>query len=334
MKKIPLVSIVLSFRNEEQVLPQLITRLQQVLRSLPIDYELVFVNDYSKDNSLRILREYAIKDARIKIVNMSRTFGVSECVLAGMKYAIGDAVIYMDADLQDPPEIIPDLIKKWEQGADVVHTVRTKREGESALKLALTDAAYKLIGLFSNIELTAEAGDFKLLSRRVVNELLQLKEATPYLRGLVNWVGFNQVNLSYERQGRAAGETKFPLFKNILHDMVSLRGPAGTLIVGITSFSLLLIFGLLFTGLIMCIGSFLVFLFLVIFELLYSGVPAWSVILSVLFFLSGIQLVGMGILGIFLGRIYQDVRGRPRYIIESIIGFERTKSETSLDDGR
>lgn len=321
MKKTPLVSIVLSFRNEEQVLPELITRLQQVLGSLSIGYELVFVNDHSKDNSLRLLREYSIGDARIKVVNMSRTFGVSECVLAGMKYARGDAVIYMDSDLQDPPEIIPELIKKWQQGADVVHTLRTVREGESVLKLALTNAAYKLIGLFSNIELTPNAGDFKLLTRRTVNELLQLKESTPYLRGLVNWVGFNQVNLFYKRQSRARGNTKFPLFRNLLNDMVSLRGPAGTLIVGLTSFSLLPIFGLLFAGLIMCIVSIFALFILVVFEILYSGLPAWSVILAVIFFLSGIQLVGMGILGIFLGRIYQDVRGRPRYIVESTIGL-------------
>ncbi len=322
MEKTPLVSVVLSFRNEQHVIPELTRRLQQVLRSLPIDYELIFVNDASTDNSLQVLEGKASEDKRIKIVNTSRRFGVSECVLAGMKYARGDAVIYMDADLQDPPEVIPELIEKWQQGADVVHTVRTTREGESALKLALTDTAYSLIGFSSNIDLTPEAGDFKLLSRRVVNELLLLREATPYLRGLVSWIGFKQVNVLYRRQKRAAGKTKFPLFRNVFRDMADLRGPAGTMIIGLTSFSLLPIMVLLLTGLVMCVGSLVATLVLIVLAFARTDVPALAGMLIAGFFLSGMQLLGMGVLGIYLGRVYQDVRGRPRYIVESAIGFE------------
>jgi polyisoprenyl-phosphate glycosyltransferase len=322
MEKTPLVSVILSFRNEEQVIPELIGRLQQVLKSLPVDYELIFVNDASTDNSLLLLKERTGEDKRIKLVNMSRRFGVSECVLAGMKYAKGDAIIYMDADLQDPPEVIPELIEKWQQGADVVHTVRTAREGESALKLALTDTAYSLIEFSSNIDLTPEAGDFKLLSRRVVSEVLLLKEASPYLRGLVSWVGFNQVNVPYRRQKRAAGETKFPLLRNILRDMADLRGPAGAMIIGLTSFSLLPMMVLLLTGLVMCVGAFVATLVSIVLAFARTDVPALAGILIIVFLLSGMQLFGMGVLGIYLGRIYQDVRGRPRYIVESAIGFE------------
>ncbi len=323
MKKQILLSVVLSFRNEAEVIPELIERLRRTLEPLPMDYELIFVNDASTDNSLPLLKEKAGEDKRIKILNMSRRFGVSECVLAGMKYAGGDAVIYMDADLQDPPEVIPELIEKWQQGVDVVHTVRTAREGESALKLTLTDTAYSLIEFSSNIDLTSEAGDFKLLSRRVVNELVLLKEATPYLRGLVSWLGFNQASVLYRRQERAAGKTKFPLFRNILRDMADLRGPAGTMIIGLTSFSLLPIMVLLLTGLVMCVGALVAILVLIVLAFTRTDVPALAGILIIVFFLSGMQLLGMGVLGVYLGRVYQDVRGRPRYIVESAVGFEQ-----------
>lgn len=323
MKKQTLLSVVLSFRNEAEVIPELIERLHHTLEPLLMDYELIFVNDASTDSSLPLLKEKAGEDKRIKIVNMSRRFGVSECVLAGMKYAGGDAVIYMDADLQDPPEVIPELIEKWQQGADVVQTVRTAREGESALKLALTDTAYSLIGFSSNIDLTPEAGDFKLLSRRVVNELLRLKEATPYLRGLVSWLGFNQASVLYRRQERAAGKTKFPLFRNILHDMADLRGPAGTMIIGLTSFSLLPMMVLLLTGLVMCVGALAAIVILIVLAFAHTDVPALAGVLMIIFFLSGMQLLGMGVLGVYLGRVYQDVRGRPRYIVESTVGFEQ-----------
>lgn len=320
--KLPLVSIILSFRNEELVIPELIRRLSAALTPLPIDFELIFVNDASTDRSLPILIEKSQAEPRIKIINMSRRFGVSECVLAGMEYATGDAVVYLDADLQDPPELIPELIQKWQAGADVVHTTRIKRHGESALKLLLTDTAYQAIGAWSDIHLLPEAGDFKLLSRRAVNELLQLQERTPYLRGLVTWIGFNQVNVAYTREPRAAGATKFPLFRNLLHDLANLRGPIGTLIIGLTSFSLLPINIFLLFGSALCfiaVVNLLVFLVFALAQLSFAG---WLWLLPVMLMLSGFQLIGIGVIGIYLGRVYQDVRGRPRYIVESKVGFE------------
>lgn len=322
--KLPLISVVLSFRNEELVIPELIRRLSTVLTPLPIDFELIFVNDASTDQSLPILIEKAQADKRLKIINMSRRFGVSECVLAGMQYATGDAVVYMDADLQDPPEIIPQLIEKWQAGADVVHTTRTEREGESTLKLALTDAAYHSIAAWADITLLAESGDFKLLSRRAVNELLQLQERTPYLRGLVSWIGFNQVNITYKREARAAGATKFPLFRNLFHDLANLRGPAGTLVIGLTSFSLLPLIIFLLFGLLICVVAFVTLLITLILALVQVNISGWFWLLLAVLMLSGVQLIGIGVLGIYLGRVYQDVRGRPRYIVASAVGFGET----------
>jgi len=316
--------VVLSFRNEQEVLPELIARLREVMGSLSLDYELVFVNDASTDGSLPLLMEEAAHDPHIRIVNMSRRFGVSECVLAGMRYARGDAVIYMDADLQDPPEVIPDLIRRWREGAEVVHTVRTARRGESELKLALTRAAYRLIGRVSDIPLAVEAGDFKLLSRRVVDELLRLPEHGPYLRGLAAWVGFQQATVTYERQERRAGTSHFPVFRNLLRDLCTLHGPAGTLLRGITSFSILpLMAFLLAGGLLSLAGAAGLVVWVLVWLFAESGPSGVSLIVLALVLLSGLQLLGVGTVGLYLGRVYSEVRGRPRYIVASTYGFDR-----------
>lgn len=321
-EKLPVISIILSFRNEAEVIPELIRRLQVALRSVPVDYELIFVNDASTDRSLEILKKSAQEDRGIKVITMSRRFGVSECALAGMQYAKGDAVVYMDADLQDPPEVIPQLIAKWREGADVVHTVRSRREGESTLKLTLTDAAYHLISVWADVPLTSEAGDFKLLSRRAVAELLQLKEKTPYLRGLIAWIGFNQVIVSYKREARGGGDTKFPLFRNIFHDLANLRGPIGTLVIGLTSFSLFPIMIFLLLGFLIFASSLIAFSVLLVLAILQLNPAWWIWLITVISAFSGLQLLGIGALGVYLGRVYQDVRGRPRHIVESAFGFE------------
>ena len=208
----PLISVVFSFRNERQNIPTLIARLDAMFVPLPVDYELLFVNDASNDGSLEVLVEARTHNPRVKVINMSRRFGVSECACAGMSAASGDATIIMDADLQDPPELIPQLIEKWRAGADVVHTVRTRRHGESALKMMMTRLAYRIIHMGSSIELPVDAVDFKLLSRPALNHLLALEESDPYIRGLVVWIGFQQAFVPYERDARHAGRTHFPFF--------------------------------------------------------------------------------------------------------------------------
>lgn len=296
----PLVSVVLSFRNEADNIPELITRLDRMFSNAAVQYELLFVNDASTDASLTILLRERERNPRIKIVNMSRRFGVAEGVIAGMAASHGDAVVYMDADLQDPPEVIPLLMERWRQGAEVVHTVRTRRKGESPLKMKATRLAYRIIQLGSAIELPIDAGDFKLLSRVAVDHLLQVRESDPYLRGLVVWLGFNQVFVPYERDARHAGRTHFPFFS---------KNPWKTFVIGMTSFSFLpiyLCFALAAAGL---AASVLVF---------FTG----RHLLGALTFFWATTLAAIGGLGIYLIRIYKDARGRPAYIVKSTIGVD------------
>ena len=242
----PVVSVVLSFRNEAEVLPELLRRLTNVLASLRADYEVIFVNDASVDGSLALLTNAARTDGRLKVMTMSRPFGPAECALAGLAFSRGEAVVLMDADLQDPPELIPTLVARWREGADVVYTVRTVRHGESVLKSWLTRLAYRFLRVTANIDLPVEAGDFRLLSRRVVHELLKLPERSPYLRGLVAWVGFKQVPVPYERQPRFAGHTHFPVLRSV--------NPWRTLFSGLTSFSTAPLAALLPLGLALSAG--------------------------------------------------------------------------------
>jgi dolichol-phosphate mannosyltransferase len=231
---------------------------------------------------------------------MSRRFGVAPCVIAGMSASQGEVVIYMDADLQDPPEVIPAMIDRWRQGADIVHTVRTERRGESPLKMWATRQAYRLIQLGSAIELPIDAGDFKLLSRPAVDRLLQCRESDPYLRGLVVWLGFNQAFVPYRREARHAGRTHFPFFS---------KNPWKTFTIGMTSFSFLPIYA--------CFGLAAVGLAASIVLLLTSGLFN-----AALTFFWASTLAAIGGIGIYLIRIYKDVRGRPAYIVKSSVGID------------
>ncbi len=296
----PLVSVVLSFRNEAENIPTLVARIDKAFEPVDADYEAIFVNDASTDGSLALLTKERQENARIKIVNMSRRFGVAEGVLAGMSVSRGDAIVYMDADLQDPPEIIPLLVDRWRQGADVVHTVRTHRHGENPLKMAATRLAYRLIQLGSSIRLPVDAGDFKLLSRPAVDHLLRLRESDPYLRGLVVWLGFNQVAIPYERESRHAGRTHFPFFS---------RNPWKTFTMGMTSFSFMPIyacFALAAAGLVAAL------------VLAFRG----ATVMAALTFFWATIIASIAVVGTYVIRVYKDVRGRPAYIIESVIGDE------------
>ncbi len=311
-----LISIVLSFRNEQETIPELIERLHNSLRPLNIEYEFIFVNDASTDNSLGILLEMQKNDRCIKIINMSRRFGVSQCVLAGMKYSKGDAVVYMDADLQDPPELIPEMFKKWKEGADVVYTTRITRSGENPIKMWITKMAYRFLRLFSEVDLPLDSGDFKLLCKRVVNELLRLNEKDPFLRGLVTWVGFKQVQVLYRREKRFAGKTHYPLYG---------IGPIKAFISGVTSFSLVPLTISLLIGFIVSIGSFVYLVIIIIMKFLNLILPGLSAIMAIILLLGGIQLFTIGILGLYIGRIYNESKNRPNYVIESMIGLTDKK---------
>jgi dolichol-phosphate mannosyltransferase len=309
-----LLSVVFSFRNEEDVLPELVRRLRATLTPLDLSYELVFVNDASTDGSLELLLKLHEDDPRIKVINMSRRFGVAPCVIAGLKHASGDAVVYMDADLQDPPELIPQLLKKFEEGHDVVHTTRTKREGENPLKMWLTRQAYRTINAVSDIDIPMNTGDFKLMSRRAVNQLLKLGEYDPFMRGLVRWIGFKQAQVFYERDRRFAGETHFSLLRSI--------NPIREFIRGLTSFSELPLYFALVVGFIVSAGAF-AYLAEIVITRVFLGMhrPGWPAMMVTMLFLGGTILFTIGILGIYIGRIHQDIKRRPPYIIESKIGI-------------
>ena len=314
------LSVVLSFRNEEGTIPELIRRLRRALDPLSLQYEIIFVNDDSTDRSLTMLKDYNRDDSRIKIINMSRNFGNSPCALAGFRFATGDAVVILDADLQDPPELIPTLLLEYEKGADVVYTTRLSRAGESPLKLWITGIAYRILRFSSNINLPVDSGDFKLMSKRVIRELLKLNEYDPFLRGLVSWVGFKQVPVYYDREPRFKGSTHFSLFSG---------APARAFLSGLTSFSTLplelsLVFGFVMVGI---AGIYLV----AILATFLAGwnIPGWTTIVALILILGATQLLTIGMNGIYLGRIYNNVQHRPAYIVESLVGIDDPREENA-----
>jgi len=316
----PFVSVVFSFFNEQRNLPILVDRLRKTLRPEQAagriaGYELVFVNDNSTDKSLSILLDQAKTGKDIVIVNMSRNFGVSECVLAGMRYAKGDCVVYMDADLQDPPELIPTLIQKWKSEPDieVVYTTRTKRMGEHPLKLLITKWAYRVLRVTAMIDLPVDSGDFKLLSRRAVDELLTLKEKKPYLRGLVSWIGFKQAQVLYEREARGDGR------ENNHMPVLSRRVIYNFLDSALISFSDVPLKLCLFLGLTVSMAS-LAYIFVVLFQKVMGWyTPGWPALMAAMLLLGGIQLLMLGMMGLYISKIYAESTGRPNYIVKEVL---------------
>jgi len=319
MKNIqPNLSIIISFRNEEKVLEELITRVQKVLKPLSCTYEMIFINDASTDSSYKILKQKAQIDNRIKVINMSRRFGQAECVFAGFEKSNGDRVLYMDADLQDPPEIIPEIMSTFDkENADVVYTTRLSRSGENWIKLKITKMAYRIIHALSSVEIPVDSGDFKLLSRQVINHLLKLKEQGLYVRGLISWLGFKQVPFSYHRESRFSGESKFPIWKS--------SGPIISFIRAIISFSAFPIYFVLLLGLIIFIPSLFITLAFCALEFFYNvDIPSHYYILSTITTIGGLQMVAIGMVGLYIGQIHQNTLSRPRYIIESTINLDET----------
>ncbi|MCK5581710.1 MAG: glycosyltransferase family 2 protein [Candidatus Omnitrophica bacterium] len=324
--KTPTVSVVFSFYNEEDVLPELISRTRKVLEEQQqqghvVSYELIFVNDASTDRSVDILKQHAKESADIRIINMSRNFGVSPCVMAGMEYASGELVVYMDADLQDPPELIPDLLKEWREGenVDVVHTVRLSRKGEPKIKLFITKVGYRILHSITTLKLPIETGDFKLLSRRVVNHLVNLKEKRPFIRGLVCWVGFNQKRVYYHRPPRAAGKTKFNVFgwKVISNFLES----------ALVSFSSLPLQFASLMGFVAIIVSLALSIHVVIQKIQGVAVPGWTALMAAVLFLGSIQLFCLGVIGLYIHNIFEESKGRPNFIVESTWGFPEKDHE-------
>ena len=308
-----LLSIVFSFRNEEGNIKPLVKRISTTMEKIQNwKYELIFVNDDSTDKSEQILLELQ-KNYPIKLINMSRNFGIDPCVLAGFRNSSGDAIIYLHTDQQDPPELIPDLIKKHEEGNEIVHTVRTKRKGEGKFRMFLTKIAYKIINSLSDINLPVQAGDYKLISKKALQEILKQKEFRPYVRGLSVWVGFKQDFIFYEREARGEGESKMPLLS---------AGPITDFINGVTSYSL----KPLYLGIVFGFFSMIISILLIIYALYLKfnnlAIPgSTSIVISISFF-SGIILFTLGILGIYLARIFEQTKGRDQYVIKEIKDYK------------
>lgn len=307
------LSVVLSFYNEEEVLPELIGRLRDVLRPLcGTEYELLFVDDDSKDGSAAILAE-ASKEGDVKVITMARNAGPSVCAVLGIRHARGDAVIYMDSDLQDPPELIPRLVEAWRAGADVVHTVRTSRKGENAPRRLVIALGYAILNHFSSVEIIPDAGDFKLLSRRVVDEIRKTDERRPFPRGLSTWVGFPQVRIPYEREVRASGKSKCPFLGKRVVDYF-----LDTAFVSFSDRPLKTVFLL---GLAATSAGFLLLLGLAASRLAGLSLPHGSGLLCAVVLLGGIQLASVGLLGLYVNAIHAEVRRRPPYVIREKSGF-------------
>jgi dolichol-phosphate mannosyltransferase len=309
----PVFSVVIPVWNEEAVLPELYRRLVEVMASSGDSWEAIFVNDGSRDRTLELLVRLHEQDPRINVLNFSRNFGHQNAITAGFDYAEGDAVIVMDADLQDPPEVMLQLIQKWRDGYDVAYAVRTKRAGETKFKLWTANAFYRLIRGIADIDIPMDAGDFRLMDRRVVLAMRRLREKNRFMRGLSAWVGYKQVAVEYERAARFAGETKYPLRK-----MMRLAANA------ITSFSHVPLQLATYAGFILAGISALGILITIVMRLWgHEALSGQATTLVSVLFLGGIQLIFLGIIGEYLGRIYDEVKDRPLYLVADVYGLER-----------
>jgi len=306
------VTFVIPVYNEEDVLPQLFARLEQVFKQIDGTVEAIFVNDGSADRSLEILMEQA-RDSRFKLLCLSRNFGHQIAITAGIDAARGNAIIIMDADLQDPPEVALEMIEAWRKGFHVVSARRRVRAGESLFKRASASLYYRILKKMSPVDLPADVGDFRLIDRKVAEALRKMPERDRYFRGMVSWVGFRQTQIDYDRQERAAGETKYPL-------SAMLRLAAN----GIIGFSDVPLRLALWCGSIVSLASFSIGAFYFIGWLLGgTTVPGWTSTVLLLSFLSGVQLLTMGVIGLYVGRTYNESKQRPLYFVDT---------EHSLDD--
>ncbi len=311
----PTISIVAPVYNEEAILHELYRRISETMETLGELWELVLVNDGSWDKSYEIMLELHEQDSRVHIVNFSRNFGHQIAITAGMDYAQGQAVVIIDADLQDPPGVILEMVEKWQEGYEVVYAIRRERKGETRFKLWTAKMFYRTINKITGVNIPLDTGDFRLLDRKAVDALRQIREHHRFMRGLSVWIGFRQTGVTYVREERFAGETKYPLKKMLRFAMD-----------GITSFSYLPLQFATYIGFIIAGLSVLGIILTIILRL--SGSQAFygqATTLVMVLFLGGIQLISLGIIGEYLGRIYDEVKNRPLYIVDEAVGFEREK---------
>jgi len=308
----PMLSVVVPCVNEEDVLRETNSRLRAVLEGISPNFEIVYVDDGSTDSTPDVLREMQMRDERIRVVRFSRNFGHQVAITAGLEHARGDAVVIIDADLQDPPEVIREFVQKWLDGNDVAYGVRAERDGETAFKRETAKLFYRLINRLSDTAIPLDTGDFRLMDRAVVDALLAMPERDRFVRGMVSWLGFSQVAVPYRRAARLAGHTKFSFFKMLRFAMD-----------GIFSFSTVPLRLATWIGF-AASGIALVEIVVALFDRIFTNglVRGWTSTVIAIWFVGGVQLICMGIIGEYVGRIYGESKRRPLYVVRERMGFE------------
>ena len=308
-----LLSIVVPVFREEKNIPEFLRRIRPILGEITQDYEIIFSMDPSPDRTEEVVLEERLTDPRIKLLKFSRRFGQPMATLAGMEYSRGDAVIVMDVDLQDPPELIHEMVKKWKQGYDVVLPQRRARTGEPWLKKLVAGTGYKVINKIADVKIPQNTGDFRLMTRRVILEVVKLKESHGFLRGMVAVVGFNQCLIPFDRPARFAGETNYNRF-------------FGSLRIGFNGIFCFSTYALTLStqfGFVIAAASFLIAITYLVMKLAGFPFPMGNPTMVILIlFMGGIQLISVGILGEYIGRIYEEVRSRPKFIVDRAEGFK------------
>lgn len=316
-----LLSVIAPIYNEVHNIPVLYDRIYAVMEEIGSQWELVLVNDGSTDGSTEIIHALYEKDpAHVRTLHFARNFGHQIAITAGMDYSQGEAVILIDADLQDPPEVITDMVAKWREGYEVVYAVRAEREGESWFKLTTAKLFYRILYNITDVRIPVDTGDFRLMDRKVVNAVDSMREHTRFLRGMVSWVGFRQTGVEYTRGKRHTGSTKYP-FRKMLRFAWD----------GITGFSYFPLQLATYMGFGIALLSGLAILLVIYLRAFANTVPleGQATTLVMVLFLGSVQLISLGIIGEYLGRIYNEVKGRPLYIVRTAQGFEQHKPDTS-----
>lgn len=317
-----LISIVAPVFNEEVVLPEFHQSVSEVLSGLPFDFEIAYVNDGSSDKTLSIIKELGQSDNRVTLIDLSRNFGKEIALTAGLQKAVGDAVIIIDTDLQDPPGLIPELIREWQNGYDVVYAKRTHRRGESLLKRITAHFFYRIIQRVNKITIPEDTGDFRILSRRAVNALNTFSEQHRFMKGLFSWIGYRQKAIAYQRDPRLAGKTKWNYWRlwNLALD-------------GITSFTIAPLKISTYVGLLTAISAFAYGIYMIIDTLLHGNpVPGYPSLIVIILMLGGVQLVAIGILGEYLGRIFNETKRRPLYFINEYLPSSQAGIRRPVND--
>lgn len=320
----PRYSLVIPIYNEELVLPLLVERMTALLDRLDGDAEAIFVDDGSRDRSVDLLRGYLAAEPRFRLIELSRNFGHQIAITAGMDAAAGEAVIVLDADLQDPPEVVLDLVAKWKEGYEIVYARRIKREGDSWFKRASASLFYRLLERMTSVDIPRDVGDFRLVGRKALDTFKRMPERDRFVRGMFGWMGFRQTAVPFERAARAGGETKYPLWK-----MLRLATH------GIVSFSEKPLRLALWAGLAISALAVLYGLFALAAGLLESGVVAgWTSTVVIISFLCGINLFMTGIVGLYVGGIHSEVKRRPLYVVDRLTGFDEAIRAAASRDRR